>query len=102
MNITIPRLPLPQAWRYRLDITARAVAAMGGGYVLAALASVVLALWLPTSRAEAVTWGMLASFAVYAGAVMWAFAARSAARAWLGLLLPMVLLAVPVALHHWR
>lgn len=92
---------ISSAWRYRLGIAARALAAIGGGYVLAALASVALALWLPLSRAEAVTWGTLASFTVYTGAVMWVFAARSAVRAWLGLLMPLALLALPVALNHW-
>ncbi|MFV0680235.1 DUF3649 domain-containing protein [Ottowia sp.] len=88
-------------WRYRAGVTSRALAAVFGGYALAALTSVALALWLPLARAEAVTWGMLASFVVYPCAVMWVFAARSAARAWWGLLLPSALLALPVALRHW-
>ncbi|QTD46359.1 DUF3649 domain-containing protein [Ottowia testudinis] len=87
--------------RYRLGVAARALAAIGGGYALSALASVALALWLPVARAEAVTWGLLAAFVVYPLAVMWVFAARSAARAWLGLALPAALLGLPVALHQW-
>ena len=74
--------------QYRLGVASRAVAAIAGGYLLAALAAAVLALGLPTSRAEAAVTGTLVSFLVYAVAVMWVFAARSAARAWLGLALP--------------
>ncbi|MFT0531692.1 DUF3649 domain-containing protein [Castellaniella hirudinis] len=64
---------------------ARIIAAAFGGYALAALASVA-PLALPVDVSQAVLAGMLASFAVYAAAVIWVFAARSAARAWGGLL----------------
>lgn len=74
----------------------RIVAAIAGGYALAALVSVA-ALALPISRPQAVLTGMLASFAVYAGAVVWVFAVRSAARAWTGLLV----VAVPLLLAAW-
>ncbi len=36
-------------------------------------------------------------FLVWAGAVLWAFAARTAWRAWSGLLVPVVLLALAIA-----
>ncbi|ATQ77101.1 iron transporter [Massilia violaceinigra] len=84
------RLSAPLA--YRLGVGSRALAAILGGYLLAAAASALLALLLPrvlgTGRADAVIAATLASFAIYAGAVIWVFAARSAARAWLGMLLP--------------
>ena len=35
---------------------------------------------------QAVLTGQLASFVVYAGAVIWVFAVRSALRAWIGVL----------------
>lgn len=96
---------LPSPWPARLGIAARAAAAILGGYTLAALASVALALALPAAfgvpRAEAVTWGLLLSFAVYAAAAMWAFAARSAARAWAGLALAALLLGLPALLQRW-
>jgi len=66
-------------------LVSRIVAAVAGGYALAALASVA-PLALPVSRPQAVLAGMLASFAVYAGAVVWVFAVRSARRAWTGLI----------------
>lgn len=77
-------------------LLSRIVAALFGGYALAALASVA-AVALPVSRSEAVLTGMLASFAVYAGAVIWVFAVRSAWRAWAGL----VVAALPLGLAAW-
>ena len=71
-----------------LGILSRCVAAILGGYLLAALVAIGCALWLGPPRAEAVLVGMLLSFAVYAGAVIWVFAARSARRAWAGLAVP--------------
>ncbi|MET0222520.1 MAG: DUF3649 domain-containing protein [Tardiphaga sp.] len=73
---------------YRLGATgalvSRIVAALFGGYAVAALASIAV-LALPMSKPQAVLTGMLASFAIYAGAVIWVFAVRSALRAWAGL-----------------
>jgi hypothetical protein len=67
-------------------LISRTVAALFGGYALAALVSVA-ALALPMSRPQAVLTGMLTSFLIYTGAVIWVFAVRSARRAWAGLLL---------------
>ena len=66
-------------------LISRIVAALVGGYALGALTSVA-ALALPLAPSEAAFTGMLASFLVYASAVVWVFAVRSATRAWLGLL----------------
>lgn len=79
--------------RYRLAVASRATAAIGGGYALSALAAMAMALYLPLHRAEAVITGTLASFVFYTGAVIWAFAARTAWSAWGGLALPSLLLA---------
>lgn len=83
--------------RHRIDVALRAVAGIGGGYGLSALCAAALALFLPLARAESVITGTLLSFVVYTGAVMWAFAARSALRAWLGLAAP----ALPLGLALW-
>lgn len=77
-------------------IVSRIVAAIVGGYALAALTSVA-ALSLPLSPSEGVLTGMLTSFLVYTGAVIWVFAVRSARRAWAGLLVA----AVPLGLAAW-
>lgn len=79
-------------WRWP-GVAMRVVAAILGGYAMAALASIACATLLPMARAEAVLTGMLLSFAIYAGTVVWVFAARSALRAWIGILVPMAILA---------
>jgi hypothetical protein len=55
-------------------------------------------MWLGPHRSEAVLTGMLLSFAVYAGAVIWVFAASDAWRAWAGLGIPTAVLGVVVFL----
>ena len=72
------------------------MAALFGGYALAALSSVAV-LALPMSKPQAVLTGMLASFAIYAGAVIWVFAVRSALKAWVGL----IIVAVPLLPLAW-
>ena len=67
-------------------LVSRIVAALFGGYALAALSSVA-ALALPLSRPQAVLTGMLASFAIYTAVVIWVFAVRNALKAWIGLIL---------------
>jgi hypothetical protein len=79
-----------------IPLISRIVAALFGGYGLAALASIAV-LALPMDRAQAVITGQLASFAIYAGAVVWVFAVRSARRAWFGL----VIAALPLAFGAW-
>jgi len=81
-------------------LVSRIVAAVGGGYALAALGSVA-ALALPMTPPQAVLTGMLASFAIYAGAVIWVFAVRSATRAWMGLALAAAAL-LPAAWSVWQ
>jgi Protein of unknown function (DUF3649) len=77
-------------------LISRVVAALFGGYALAALSSVAV-LALPMSKPQAVLTGMLASFAIYAGAVIWVFAVRSALKAWVGL----IIVAPPLLLAAW-
>lgn len=73
-------------------VAARAVAAVAGGYALAA-AVAIAATALPGPRAEAAMIGIMLGFVAYTLAMVWAFAARSAWRAWAGLLVPAALLA---------
>lgn len=72
---------------YRLMVTSRVIAAAMGGYLLASLATIVLALLLPvlfsTPRAEALLTASLWSFLIYAIAVIYVFTAQTATRAWL-------------------
>jgi len=75
----------------RWAVASRTLAAILGGYALAHAVSILLAALLPLARGEAALLAIQLSFAVYAGAVLWAFAARSAWMAWQGLLVPTVL-----------
>jgi hypothetical protein len=78
------------------SLISRIVAALFGGYALAALSSVAM-LALPMNKIQAVIAGMLVSFLIYAGAVIWVFAVRSALKAWTGL----IVFAVPLGLAAW-
>ena len=75
-----------------IEIVSRVAAALFGGYALAAVSAVFLALSLPLARSEAVLTGIMISFVVYVCAALWVFAASSAWRAWAGLVLPGLLL----------
>ena len=86
---------------YRLAVTSRVLAAVVGGYVVAALASVSLTMWLPMPRAEAVVTGMMTSFLAYLCAVLWCFACRSAWQAWLGVIVPSGVLAAMSGVAYW-
>jgi hypothetical protein len=77
-------------------LISRIVAALFGGYALAALSSAAV-LALPMNKVQAVIAGTLLSFLVYAGAVIWVFAVRSALKAWVGL----IIAAVPLGLAVW-
>ncbi|WP_404809813.1 DUF3649 domain-containing protein [Methylobacillus caricis] len=80
--------------RYRLAVASRIAAAVVAGYALASAVSILFALLLPVPRAEAVLASTMLSFAVYAGIVIWVFHARSATRAWIGLLVPLAVISL--------
>lgn len=69
--------------RYAMQVAARAIAAIFGGYALAAMTTAGLARWLPLSRVEAVMTAMLSSFAIYATVAIVAFAVSQWWRIWL-------------------
>ncbi|WP_233093857.1 iron transporter [Azotobacter chroococcum] len=82
------RLSLSPAQRAWLDTGLRVVAAVFGGYVLTYAATAALA------RFDAAMVATLLSFALYTGFVLWAFAAVSVRRVWLGIALSLPLAAV--------
>ena len=86
---------------YRLAVTSRVLAAVVGGYLMASLAAICLALWMPTSRADAVITGMMSSFVFYLRALLWCFACRTAWRAWFGVMLPSAAFAALAGLGLW-
>jgi hypothetical protein len=75
------------------SILVRLLAGAGGGYAVAAMADALLATGLPMPRAEAVLAAGLLSFLILAGCIVWAFAARRAWRAVLGIAVPAAILA---------
>lgn len=77
------------AARWRL--ASRCLAAALGGYALANTLPVALVAPGSLARVDAALVALQLSFVVYAGAVVWAFAARSAALAWAGLALAALL-----------
>lgn len=77
---------------YRFSVAGRVLLAVIGGYAIASLSAATLALVLPLPRAEAVSTGTLASFAILAAAAIWAFSARSLGSAALTLSLLAMLL----------
>ena len=77
---------------YRLAVASRALAGVAGGYALTSSIIAALALLLPLQRVEATVAATMLSFAIYAGAVVWAFAARTAWRAWAGIAVPLITL----------
>lgn len=66
----------------RWGVTSRVLAALFGGYFVAWGSTAFLILALPMSRVDRVVTASLLCFAVWCAAVVYAFAARSAWRAW--------------------
>lgn len=84
---------------YRLAVASRVIAAILGGYALTSLATFALARLLPLSKSEASMTATLLSFFIYACVVIWAFAARSAWRAWGSLVAAAFVLGAALWLH---
>ncbi|MDO7903040.1 DUF3649 domain-containing protein [Pseudomonas sp. K1(2024)] len=87
--------------RYRLAVTSRSLAALFGGYLLASAVSVCTSLLMPGAQVDAALTGMMLSFVFYVLAFLWCFACRSALRAWLGVLLPALVLGAVGVLAWW-
>lgn len=86
---------------YRLAVASRCLAALLGGYLLASMASVCITLLVPMTPVDAALIGMMLSFVFYLLAFIWCFACRTATRAWLGVLLPSLALALINGLAYW-
>lgn len=80
--------------RYRWEVASRVVAAAIGGYALASALTVLLALIWPLPQAQAVLASTMLGFVWYTVAVIWVFTTRSHVRAWVGMVLPTVLIAM--------
>lgn len=72
---------------YRLDVLSRVIAASVGGYVLCNLTNLALSIVLPVPQYQGLLFAMMISFIFYTLAIIWVFAVKTAAKAWLGLLI---------------
>ncbi|MEZ9197020.1 hypothetical protein [Shewanella sp. 10N.286.54.B9] len=68
------------------NISSRALAAIFGGYLLAATACGLLAVTLPLIAVQSTLTAMMLSFSIYAAAVIWVFSVQSHFVAWRDLL----------------
>jgi hypothetical protein len=71
--------------RTPIALVSRGAAAILGGYAFAYAATGLLSFLIPLPRGEAVTVATLLGFALYVAGGLWAFAASTALRAWVGL-----------------
>lgn len=75
-----------------LGVLSRSCAAILGGYALASAIALLMSLALPMPRSQAVLTGMMSGIVACACAALWAFAVRTALRAWLGIAVPALLM----------
>ena len=88
---------------YRWSVLSRVVAAAAGGYAVVTLTHLALMVVLPVKGYMALLFSMQTGWLYYTGVIIWCFAARTAARAWLGLALvalPLVLIDAAYWLHR--
>ncbi len=88
--------------RYRLAVAARVGAAVAGAYVAAVLFGIALAVTLPLDPADAAVTATLLALLAIPVAAMACFWARSATRAWVGVLIACVLFASVAITGGWR
>ncbi|MDG2527292.1 hypothetical protein [Caulobacter endophyticus] len=81
VNATGVRQTQKGNWQGVRDVIARILLAAVGGYAVMAACTVLLARVLPGQALDRTLWATILSFAIYAGLVVWTFAARSALRA---------------------
>lgn len=92
-----PPVEQPRLGRYRLLVASRAVAAIFGGYALAAVFAACMGFAFQKAgmtRPDAVTGATMLAFVVHAVASIWVFACLTTRKAWLGIALPAAALAI--------
>jgi hypothetical protein len=88
--------------RYRLGVASRIVAAGFGGYAAAALAAIMLGMTLPMTPMGAAVTATLVGLLVVPVAAMACFHARTATRAWIGILIACTLFGGTALAAGWR
>jgi hypothetical protein len=79
------------------DVLWRTLAAVAGGYAVANTVPVALIAGWGLAHVDAALVALQLSFLFYAGAVMWAFGARSVRAAWMGIMV----VVVPASIVVW-
>lgn len=79
---------------YRWSVASRFFAAAIGGYVLVTMLQVAFMALSPTEYYKSLLFASQTGYLYWTGIIVWCFAARTARRAWLGL----ALVALPLAL----
>lgn len=79
---------------YRWSIFSRFVAAALGGYVVVTLLHLAMTVLLPWDDYKALLFTSQTGYLYYTGIIIWCFATRTATRAWVGL----GIVALPLAL----
>ena len=77
---------------YPLRIISLVLAATIGGYILTSAMIIFLSAIVPMEKPDAIVASSLFSYAIYTAAVIWVFVVRDSRRAWLGMLLPSLVL----------
>jgi hypothetical protein len=80
---------------YRWSVLSRCVAAAVGGYAIVTLLHLAQTALLPGEMHKSLLFASQTGYLWFTGIIIWCFAARTAKRAWLGLLiaaLPLVLI----------
>jgi hypothetical protein len=78
---------------YRWSVISRCIAAAAGGYVLVTLLHLATTAVLPAAEHKTLLFTSQTGYLYWTGIIIWSFAARTARRAWLGL----ILVAIPLA-----
>lgn len=97
MSQSVSNPKLPGLAGYRAKVAARAIAAIGGGYALAAAWAAAGALGfqqLGMVRSDATMAATMSAFVIYAVAALWCFGCASVRRAWIGCAAPAAALAL--------
>jgi hypothetical protein len=79
---------------YRWSVFSRCVAAAVGGYAVVTLLHLAMTVVLPWETYQSMLFVSQTGYLYYTGIIIWCFAARTAGRAWLGL----AVVALPLAL----
>lgn len=77
---------------YPLRIISLVLAATIGGYLFTSATIIFFSAIVPMDKPDAIVASSLFSFAIYTAAVIWVFVVRDSKRAWLGMLIPALLL----------